>query len=142
MPVGQLQLHGQGDGPGRLHLHRTPATGSAGFLPRLLHGVDVLVEEAGRPPAHRTRARSDPVSPRHGVDGDVDQQRPGPADHVGADAAGGEFREVGQPVQLADNDAGRFAWRRARPGADAGGSGENIHRLNVLETPAAPPRGA
>jgi nicotinate-nucleotide--dimethylbenzimidazole phosphoribosyltransferase len=54
--------------------------------------------------------------------------RPGAADHVRADAAGGQLRQVGQRVQFPDDDLGGTPGRRAGPGSDTGGRGETVHR--------------
>ena len=48
-----------------------------------------------------------PVAARHGVDGDVDQQRAGAPDDVGAHSPGGQLDQMGhRGAQLADDDFG------------------------------------
>ncbi len=109
VPAGQLEHGGQRDRPRRLHLHRARRAAQPRLLPCLFERVDVLVEQAGRAPDNRAAAGRDAISPGHGVDADVDQQRTGPADDVGAHAAGGQFRQVRQRMQFADDDLGGLA---------------------------------
>ena len=96
MSVGHLQLRRQGDRPGRLHLDRALRPSQTRLLPRLFERVDVFGEQAGRAAGNRTASCGDPVAARHGVDGDVDQQRASAADEVGADAAGRQLDQVRQ----------------------------------------------
>ncbi len=89
VPAGEFEVRGQGDRPGRLHLHGAARTPESGLLPRLFERVHVLVEQAGGPAHRGAAARGDPVAARHGVDADVDEQRGRSADHVGAHAPRG-----------------------------------------------------
>ena len=134
MAAGQLELCGQRDWTRCLHLHRARPATQAGLLPRLFECVDVLVEQAGGPADDGAAAGSDAIPAGHGVDADVDQQRSGPADHVGPDAAGRQFDEMRKRVQFADHDLGGFARRRPWPGPDAGRCGENTHSLNSIRS--------
>ncbi len=116
MPVGQFQLGGQRDRPGRLNLDRSPAAPQTRDLPRLFQRVDVFVEQADRPSRHRAGPGGQPVAAGHRVDGHVDQQRTGPPDDVGAHSPGGQLDEVGhRGAQFADDDLGRLARGGARP---------------------------
>ena len=111
--VGQFQRSGQRDGAGRLHLHHPVAT--PGPLPCLFECVDVFVEQAACPPHHRSGARCNAVAAGDGVDGDIDQKTPGPADQVGAHTTVGKFHQMRKTVQFADHDLGGLAGRRPGP---------------------------
>ena len=90
------------------------------------------------PPRHRAWPSGDAVPARHRVDGHVDQQRAGPAEHVGAHSPGGQFDDVGHRVrQFADDHLGGLPRRGTGPGSDAGGLrkdvGENTHPATVFD---------
>ena len=95
------------------------------------------MSSSSRLAARRTtalRPRSDAIAAGHRVDADVDQQRSGTTDHVGPDAAGRQFDQMGKRVQLADDDLGGLARRRPRPRPDAGRCGENTHSFNGIRS--------
>jgi hypothetical protein len=68
-----------------------------------------------------TRPGRCPVSGRHDLDGQLDQQRGGPADDVRAEPAAGQFGQVGQVGQLTDDHVRRLGRVRAGHRADTGG---------------------
>ena len=111
--IGQFQLGRQCDRTGCLHLDhpiRAPC-----LLPCLFECVDVFIEQAARPPHHRTGARGDPVATGDGVQGDINQERAGASDQIGPHAPIGKLHQVRQLVQLADDDLGGLPRRRTRP---------------------------
>ncbi len=119
--VGQFELSGQRDRTGRLHLDGAATAPQPGTLPGLFQRIDVLAEQALRPPQSSAATTGDAVAARHGVDADVDQQGPGPPDQVGADSPRRQFHEVRQVVQFTDDNFCGSAWLGAGPGTDTGG---------------------
>ena len=116
VPVGQFQLGGQRDRPGRLNLDRSPAAPQTCDLPSLFQRVDVFVEQAGRPSRHRAGPGRHPVPARHRVDGDVDQQRTGTPDDVGAHSPGRQLDQMRhRAAEFADDDLGGLPRGGARP---------------------------
>ena len=114
--VGQFQLGGQRDRPRRLDFDRPPAAPQTRDLPCLFQRIDVLVEQADRPSRHRAGPSRHPVAAGHRVDGDVDQQRTGPPDDVGAHSPGGQLDQVGhRSAQLADDNLGGCSRGGTRP---------------------------
>ena len=143
VPIGQLQLGGQRDRPRCLNLDRSPAAPQTRDLPSLFQRIDVLVEQAGRPSRHRAGPGHHPVATRHRVDGDVDQQRTGTPDDVGAHSAGRQLDQVSQRgAELADDNLGGRSRGGTRPRPGAGSGCENTHRPTVFDgVPGAPSQG-
>ena len=139
-PLGSSSSAASVIGPGACTLTTRPLAAQAGGLPGLFERVDVLVEQADGAAGDRAGPGGKPVAAGHRVDRHVDQQRTGPADHVGAHAARGQLDEVSQRArEFADDDFGGLARGDAGPRSDAGGGGENTHRTTVFDV--APPAG-
>ena len=108
VPGVQLDRRRERPRPGGLHLHPLgPRTGAGG-----VEGVDVEAQQVQRAPVVAAGARRDPPAGGHDLDGEVDEQRGGAADHVGADPARGQLGQVRQQRQLADD---RWPRPRRRP---------------------------
>ena len=137
VPGVQLDRGRERPRPGGLHLHPLGPRARAGGV----ESVDVEAQQVQRTPVVAAGARGHPPAARHHLDREVDEQRGGTADHVGADPARGQLGQVRQERQLAD-DHGRGlgdvrAGQRADPGRRPGGpaDGFGVRRVGQVVRP-------
>ena len=103
---------------------------------------------ASRSRARKSRARRtsrpswarDPPRGRRDLDGQVDQQRGGAADHLGARATLGQFGQVRQVGQLAHHEPGRLDRVGAGQRADAGHRARGPEPAGLVIAPPPPAR--
>jgi hypothetical protein len=116
-PAAAGHLHGrrEGEGPGQLELQRA-GVALRGFL----QCIQVPTQERRSAPFVEAGAVDQPPTRRLQVHVQVDEQSGSPADQVGARAAGGQLRQVGQVRQFPEHDPGGLGDVGAGQRADAG----------------------
>ena len=115
----QLGVRGEGQRPARLHLHGSSGADEPGGFPMLLESIEVPAQPIPRAPRGGVGVIGEPVGVMHHVERQVDEQRAGPADHVGSHSSRGEFGKERQ-IEFAARDAHRLGRIGAGHGADAG----------------------
>src|SRR3546814_10206039 len=84
--------------------------------------------------------RHDSIGTGRGVEVDVDQNCPRPADHVSAETAARQLHQMRETTQLTEDGCGTFAGIRARPGSDSGDetTDGNLLRHSVFGSDSVP----